>query len=352
MSNVNLGDGARRAPGKVPWLLTRCSLRRLWEVGWPAGLALAFHILVLIGASSLVEGGLDRWIHLHDGQFYVAHLKDPLLEGQLDAFDNVPYRAIRVGYVLFALPFRWLGEVPALVITNLLAVAVGALLVRRIAERNGADRRLTVLIWVINPGAIVSTALLLPDTVAWTLIIGCLIAIDQSQWIRAMVLGVLAVMTKEASLVALGIAGLTKAIQGERRAISPALAGLGIHALTLTYLTSRFGPSFHDSFLTLPFVGWLDVFRIWQDDFYLNALMGYLMFAGSVVVVAEWIRRRSFYLGAAAGHALLTLFLTSEVLVGILNSARISGLFWPLLVATSSGGPSTQGLVPEGDSRT
>ncbi len=297
--------------------------------------------LLLLAAIALQNGGLEPVWSIHDATYYTAHLADPLLQGDLDWWGNLTYRAIRVGYILLALPFRWLGVSTALILVNLFAVGGGVLAVRRIAKQHGGSSTLSTLVWVLNPGALMTTALLLPDTIAWTMILFTLLAIHRRRWWLASLLAVFAVLTKEASLVAIGAAGLVGAwsIRDWRPAL-PALAGGVVHLSLLTILTRFFGPSTHGDFVVwTPLRGWIEVFDIWIPDRTRSLVVGLFVFASGVLVfLAWWRRRRCIFLAGAAGQAALMLFLDAVVIFPMSNSPRIAGLFWPVLVATHGPG--------------
>lgn len=310
--------------------------KRRQLLGWPLA-AVGFHLALVVTIWIVNDWSLRPVLDAHDGQFYVAHLRDPLLMGSLEAWEgaNIPYRVVRIGYVFAALPLRWLGAVPALVIVNLVAVGAGAYAVREIARRHRADERLASVVWILNPGALVATALVLPDVLAWCLVLFGLLAMDERRWIPATLLGVLAVMTKMASLAALGMASLMKLRRGRKAAVMPVVIPALVHGAALGIATWRFGPSVHERFITWPFDGWIAVIGRWAGVPLINPLMGALLFSGGILVVVAWLRRRSFFLSAAAGQALMAAFLSSSVLLPMANTARIAGLFWPLLFATS-----------------
>jgi hypothetical protein len=314
---------------------------RQWEarraIAWALA-AIAIHGLFLTLVAAANGWSLQPLIEIHDGIYYTSHLRDPLLIDAPEWWDNVPYRAIRVGYVLLALPFRFLGAVPALVIVNLLAMGVGAVVIREIAIRHGASRVLAWSIWVANPGALVGTALLLPDTVAWVAILLTLVFIDDDRIGWAIGFGLLAVITKESSLVAIALAGLTRARQGDRRALIPAMVAAAGHLSLFTLLVLRFGGTAYANFLSWPMTGWFGAASRWIQRGPLSLSLGLLTLTGSVYVIAIWWRRRSFYLGAAVGHAVLTVFLAPVVLGPMANTSRIGGLYWPLLAATRESG--------------
>ncbi len=293
--------------------------------------------LLLLAAIAFQNGGLEPLWSIHDATYYTAHLADPFLQGDLDWWGNLTYRAIRVGYILLALPFRWLGVSTALILVNLIAVGAGVIAARRIAELHGASPTLSTLVWVFNPGALMVTALLLPDTVAWTMILFTLLAIHQRRWWLSSLLAVLAVLTKEASLVAIGAAGLVYAwsLRDWRPAL-PAMAGGVVHLSLLSVLTRFLGPSTHGDFVVwTPLLGWIEVFDIWIPDRMRSLVVGlFVLASGILVLLVWWRRRRCIFLAGAAGQAGLMLFLDAIVIFPMSNSLRIAGLFWPVLVAT------------------
>lgn len=308
--------------------------RLMW---WPL-LAVLVHLAFLATVAAANGWTLQPLIDAHDGEYYVAHLADPLLQGDVEWWDNVPYRALRSGYVLVSLPFRWLGVVPALIVANLVAVAMGTHLIRMLASRHGANVRLAGLVWILNPGALIGTAFLLPDTIAWVAILLAMMAMVRSRWGWATILTIVAVMTKEASLVAIGLAALMMAWR-ERKplALLPVVTAGVLHVSTLAFLVWRFGPTLHTRFLDWPLVGWVQVYQHWGTGVRgaPSAVVGTFFLVVGIVVVVRWWRSKSFYLAPAAGHALLMLMVDGGTLAPLVNTTRIGGLFLPLLFATT-----------------
>lgn len=298
------------------------------------GLAVVVHTIFL-GAVAQANGwSLEPLVAIHDGSYYVSHLADPFLQNVPEWWDNVPYRAIRFGYVLVALPFKGFGAVPALVVANLLGVGVGALAAREIARRHGASQNAAWFIWVINPGALVATALILPDTIAWAAILLALLAMGAKRWGWAAGLTLFAVLTKEASLVALGLASLVALRNGERRALVPVGVAAAGHLGLLAILVWQFGGPAHAGFFSPPLLGWLGAVPEWLSFRPLSGIVGLFVLTSGVLVIVRWWKLRSLYLAAAAGQAILMLFLSTTVVAPLAASARIGGLFWPLLAAT------------------
>lgn len=265
---------------------------------------------------------------LHDAVFYREYLSDPLLQDV--SWGNLTYWGLRVGFILLALPFRWLGVVPALVLVSLIAVAAGVVAIRRIS---GNDR-VASAIWVANPGAMMSTVLILPDTIAWTAILWSLVLMQRRRLVLASVVAVLAVLTKEASLAALGLAGLVAAWSGRDRRLLVPFASAGVaYALWFRFLVISHGPSIHDSFVTWPLFGWVEVVGMWGNR-PLSAVLGVFILASGFLVLGVWLRRwRDVYLAAASGQAGLMFLLHAALIAPMSNSTRFGGLFWPMLAA-------------------
>ena len=304
------------------------------------GVWIAIGVLVHVTLLLLIEfrWGIDTLLPLHDAGFYITQLQDPLLTGDLpDWYDNIPYRGLRIGYVLLALPFRWLGPIPALMTANLIAVGTGVWAIMTIARRHGVDPRWAALAWILNPGAIIATALLLPDTIAWAAILLSIIALERRRWVAAVLLGVFAVATKEASLAALAMVAVA-GFKRDRRTSLPFAAGIAWHLVFLSYWVSRYGSSFHSEFISMPFKGWIDAWRLGWDNRPISQFAAFLVLCCGVVVLVMWWRRRSsLYLAAAAGQALLMIVVDYEILIPISNSVRVGGLFLPILVACCLG---------------
>lgn len=304
-----------------------------------AGGAIAVHLLLLAGIA-WQNGGLEPVWGVHDAVYYTAHLADPLLQGDVSWWGNLTYRAMRVGYILLALPFRWLGVVPALITVNIVAVAGGVVGIRRVASLHGASMLVASVVWILNPGALMSTALLLPDTIAWTAILFSLLAMLRRSWSVAAGLAVLAVATKEASLAAISVAGLAYAwSEHDWRPLVPAAsAGIGWLGL-LAVATLRLGPATHGAFIKPPFSGWIGATDFWFPDRPRSMIVGLFMLASGLLVLWVWWQRQSLFLAAGVGQAVLMFFLADVVVAPMSNSLRIGGLFWPTLAATSPAGP-------------
>lgn len=299
-------------------------------------IAVLVHLLFLTAVARANSWSLDPLVAIHDGIYYVTHLDDLLLQSVPEWWDNVPYRAIRVGFVLLALPFKFFGSVPALVIANLVGVGAGAVAIRAVARRHGASENIAWAVWVLNPGALVASALILPDTIAWAAILMALLAIDDRKWILATALCIFAALTKEASLAALGLAALMKLRTGSPKALIPVGLAGAAHVGLLAILIASFGAPSHTGFLSWPLVGWVEAVPEWLSFRPFSGVVGIFVFASGLLVIVRWWRSKSFYLAAAAGQALLMVFLSALVVAPLAATARIGGLFWPLLAATYS----------------
>ena len=318
----------------------RSIANRRHAVRW-AFIAVVVQLLLLVLVMRTKDWSLQSMLELHDGVYYVAHLENPLLRGSLDGWDNIPYRALRVGYVLVALPLRWMGSVSALVVVHLLSVAVGAFAIREVAARQGVNEDGASLVWAMNPGALVAGAFVLPDVLAWTSILLCLLAMEDHRWGRATAWAVLAVLTKEASLVPIGLVGLAMWRRDHRSLLPAATAGV-IHISFLSALVSRFGPSSHSDFVTFPFFGWVNVAPHLIDGRFVSGPVALAVLASALMVVWVWRHHRSIYVVAAVGQAMLVLVLSATVLVSWVATARIGGLMWVLLAASVPWGDRQQ----------
>lgn len=307
------------------------------------GVAIVAHLSLVALAAANFGGSLAPLYEHHDAIYYTAHLADPLLQGDLSWWDNIPYRALRSGFIVLALPFRWIGGTQALMIANLIGLAAGVVAIRRIAEIHGADSKLATLFWILNPGALISTVLLLPDTIAWAAILFAVLALRDKRWAIAAALTVFAVLTKEASIAAVGMSALVLSWLDRdwRPLIAPAIAG-ATHLGFLAFLTSRFGESFHGKFIGWPLEGWYDVLDIWDETIPVSIVAGVFVFISGLIVLGVWWRRKdNIFMAAAGAQALLMLLLQGVVIYTLSNTLRIAGLFWPMIVATrADSGPA------------
>ena len=310
------------------------------DAGWAVA-AVGIHVILLVLIGRLY-GGLEPLYSLHDAGYYIAHLEDVLLQGDLSSWDNVPYRAIRVGVVILALPVRFLGAAQALIVVNLAFLVIGTVSVRRIARANYASDRLASVLWILNPGALVATALLLPDTVVWSLVLAFVLLMSRGRWLAATPLAVLAVLVKEAALLSLAAVAVIVALQRrDWRSLVPPAVAFSVHQLLLYLLVQSFGPSFHGDFVGWPLAGWIDVWQFWAEaDFIpVSQILGVVVLASGLLVLVAWVRRpTNLTLATAGAQALLMLVLDSVVLFTYSNTTRIGQIFWPALAATRESG--------------
>jgi len=282
-----------------------------------------------------------------DGTAFWLVARDPFIShpGTLIANTDRPaYRAERVAYPLLAAPFRLGGEqalVWGLVVVNLAIVAVGAYFTARLAQRIGAPVQAGYA-FALNPLVLAAVVLDLADALTVATLVGLVLAVRRGRWGVAVALGVLAVLTKESSLlavaaVALG-AGFAPSVDGAtaRRRLALVAVPTAVLALWAGYVRWRIHThaSQIEEVTVVPFGGYAEAWRLaWRPEHqWGNAFVAAILVVVAVVVVVRWWRRRSLELWAALPYAVLVPFLSGQVVHWSINSIRAIGPALTLLV--------------------
>ena len=276
---------------------------------------------------------------VHDGATFWMLSRDPLIREPaiLNRYAVYPaYRAQRILYPALVAPWRLLGEQSMLwgmVITNLGVVLVGTYVTARLAQHLRAPAAVGYA-FAFSPAVLVSLALDVADGLAAACVIGVVLLVRRNRWGCSAVVGVLAVLAREQSWLALVI--IAAFAPGTRRSrlsvvVWPGLAGV----LWFLYVQSRlgWGTDAPENFVVVPFKGFVDSYRFgWSPtgrmDEMVIAVLGLLL---GVYVVVRFFRRRTLELAACLPFAVLEPFYASVVLYRTLNSARVLGPLVALL---------------------
>jgi hypothetical protein len=258
----------------------------------------------------------------HDGQAFWAVARDPLLLGDpppASELDRPRYRAQRVAYPLLAAPGRLLGEgglLWALVVVNLAVVAIGTLLSSRLSVLLGAPPWVG-LAFGLNPLVLFATTLDLSDALALASLVGVALAIRRRRPGVGVAWGVLAALSREASiLAAIAMAVLGRQLSTRARVAIAAgpIAAAGMWGL---YVRARLPPdrAGFAEVVVVPFKGFVDAVNDfwrprggWED-----AVVAALVVGVAVWVILRWARRRTLEMYAALPSALLVPFLGAPV---------------------------------------
>jgi hypothetical protein len=273
-----------------------------------------------------------------DGQFFWVLARDPLLlHPQTTAawLDRPVYRAQRVMYPALAAPWRLFGEkgvLWALLLENVLAVAIGSYFTARLAMALGLPAR-TALAFAFNPGVIFATMFDVCDALALALTVSALYAAVSRKYWPLIVLSALAGLAKEPSALALGAAAVIPA-SGQAREGRPPLdinfrALLAVPAVAAIvgwgiYVRVRFdwAPAGVTEFAP-PFTGFITALNDhWANGLIIETIASAGILAASVAIVVLFARRRTFLLAAALPYALLIPVLGPGVMLFTNNALR------------------------------
>jgi hypothetical protein len=299
----------------------------------------------------------------HDGREFWVIARDPFIrhpDVARRSMDRPAYRYQRIAYPALAAPWRWIGGEHALpwglLATNLAAVFVGGYFCALLALRLGASARAS-LAFALSPGVITSVNLDVSDAVALAAVLAAVYLVLQRRLVWAVVAGVVAVLAKEPSLLALvGLAafgGGSGALSLSRRAKvwlvgAPALAGL----MWAGYVHLRIDQGRGSQEFTWPFAGYVDAYRRgwrhagnWGD-----AAVALALIPLAAVVVWRWWQRRDVLMAAALPFVLLVPFFTAQVLDLADNTVRalapaITLLWLDLYVPRPSASPYSRTAV-------
>jgi hypothetical protein len=258
----------------------------------------------------------------HDGQAFWTQARDPLLLQQpspVERLDRPRYRAQRVAYPAMASFGRIFGEgglLWSLALINVAAAAIGTWLCARLAVRLGAPSTCG-LVFGLSPLVLFATALDLNDAVALAGLVGFALAARQGRWVVATLLAVLAVLSRETSLLAVlavAVLGGPPPALARRRTAAVAVAATTGWFL---YVRAMLGPDDTKlpEIVLVPFRGFVDATdQFWRPrGTWEDAAVAAMVVATAVWVVARWLRRRTFEMTLALPSALIVPFLGAPV---------------------------------------
>lgn len=269
-----------------------------------------------------------------DGQTFWVLARDPALlhpRDVLETMDRPAYRAQRIGYPALAAPGRVFGTrglAWSLVIVNLVAVGVGAAAAGEVVASLGL-RRAASLAWTLNPAVAIAVLYDTADAVALSMLFVVVWAVRTERWTAAVAAGVLGVLAKEPTLLA--VAGVGLAATGARTGNRLRLVLIpGATAVCWgIYERARLGwpPSQIQEFAA-PLGGYLEALR---RGWIPTGDIGNAMVALAVLILASsivwmwWRDRSNLLLCAALPYAVLVPFLSGQVLDLSTNSLRAVG---------------------------
>lgn len=266
----------------------------------------------------------------HDGKFFFAQANDPwYLEPERHAvvLDRPIYRAQRM---LFPLIAGGLGAFPpgvvvwAMLVTNLLGLAVGTFLVARLAEDLGASPWLGL--WVpLNPGLLFELDIGGAGIVAYASALGAIYALTRGHVIPAALLFVAAALSRETMVAfAAGTFVLWRIDRGGAPwslVIAPITAMAAWNAYLWLRLDGIEGTGSGAINFGPPFVGLVEAFRSWiaePFDLFLSAVL----LAVVVAFVPVGVRSRLPIAWGALPFAALVVVLSATVLREPFDFAR------------------------------
>jgi hypothetical protein len=268
-----------------------------------------------------------------DGQTFWALGRDPLLRHPKtieQTFDRPVYRSQRIAYPALASPGRLFGPrglAWSLIVVNLVGVGVGGYAAAALTERRRGPAR-AALAWGLNPAIATAVILDTSDVVAIAALLVCVWLVTDGRWRWAIVAGVVACLAKELMLlplVAMALANVMPRMTLRRRVTLvawPAAAILG-WGLYERWRLGWAGTKLQE--LTWPVGGYIDAYRRgWRPQAdWANAAVAIVLLVVAVTIVVAWARRRhDLLLTAALPFALLTPFLSAQVVGLSTNSSR------------------------------
>lgn len=272
-------------------------------------------------ASERVGGVVTRDALGHDGKFFFIQANDPwFLDPERNAalLDRPVYRGGRMLYPMIAggfgvFPPGWI--VWSMLVTNLLAVGIGAALVASLAARWNASPWLGLAV-PLNIGLIFEIGIDGAGVVAYVFCLGAVYSLVEGRsWLAALLLAA-AALSREAMLAfAIGLILLSWV---EERRIRWRLFAVPVAVLALWYAYLRWrlvgisGTGGGSEIFAAPFVGMLRSFPSWVQDPSDLILNGSLLFV-AVVFTMKALRSRFPLVWGAIPFVLLSTVLSRYV---------------------------------------
>jgi hypothetical protein len=258
----------------------------------------------------------------HDGKFFFAQANDPWYlhpDRHAVVLDRPIYRAQRM---LFPLIAGGLGAFPpgvviwAMLVTNLLGLAVGAFLAARIAEDLGASPWLGL--WVpLNPGLLFELDIGGAGIVAYACALGAVYALARDQVSVAALLFAAAALSRETMLAFAAGTFVLWWVERRRAPWSLVVAPIAAMAAWNAYLWLRLdaidGTGSGAINFGLPFVGLVEAFRSWVTEPF-DLLLSAVLLAVVVAFVPVAVRSRLPIAWGALPFVALVIVLSVTVL--------------------------------------
>ncbi len=258
----------------------------------------------------------------HDGRFFFAQANDPwFLEPEVHAvvLDRPVYRAERMLFPMVSGGFGLFSPsvvVWAMLVTNLLAITIGAILAARLAAGWGATPWLGL--WVpLNIGVLFELDIGGAGILAYTCCLGATYALVKDRIWLASTLFAAAALSKEV-MVAYAAGVFILWWYDRRRYLWPIIvAPLAAMAVWTAYLWFRLdgiqGTGGNTGIFDLPFVGFVEAFRAWIQE-PLNLLVSLVLVAVLVAFGPLALRGRLPVAWGALPFAGLVVVLSANIL--------------------------------------
>ena len=239
----------------------------------------------------------------HDGKYFFVQANDPLVlepEENIAVIDRPLYRSQRMFYPVLAGGGGLFSAdviVWSLIIVNLIAMGMGSWAVAHLAVEMGGSAWWG-LAFVLNIGFISEMNIDGAGVVAAAAAFGAVVLLMKHRLGWAIALLAIAVLSREAMLIAAAGSAFWLWRKGERRQ-SLLVAGIPLAAVVLWAIYLRFRIDFDTGLsevqeIGLPFAGFIDAFKIWADD-PLNLVAGlammllFLLFTRRVLISGQLV---------------------------------------------------------------
>jgi hypothetical protein len=297
----------------------------------------------------------------HDGKFFFAQANDPwYLDPEHHAVDlDQPfYRARRMLYPMIAGGF---GLFPprvviwSMLVTNILAMAFGALLAAKLAERSHLSTWLGV--WFpLNLGLLFELNFGGAGVLAYTCCLaGVFALLEERPWLASVLFAGAALSREVMVIFALGIFALQWVEKRKtmwRLLTVPVIAVLCWNVYLVFRLVGVTGAGGGLENFSAPFVGIIEAFRVWTSD-PANLIVDILIVSIVLLFVPLALRSRLPLAWGALPFVALAPILSANVWLGMFNFTRaLVPVFTaaPFLVASSRPAPVKARLTKDSDS--
>lgn len=257
----------------------------------------------------------------HDGKFFFIQAMDPLLlhpDEHAVYLDRPTYRAQRMFYPLLASLGRPLGPTAvawAMIVVNVIAFAVGTLGTAMLARSYDVSPWWG-LAFVANPGVRFEADIFGGGVIAMAALMWALVALVRNRLGWSLVGWCIAVLSREAMLVAAFGAALARGVNGWRKRAAIVVVPGVVGGAWWVYAHWRLaglpsGPVVQE--IGSPFGGFFGAFELWLQEPGVDMVIGITYLALSVITLIRAVRIRSLLEMPAAGFALVAFVLTRQV---------------------------------------